>query len=61
MNIQSPSIVKTVYSRIFQGHLGIFKDIDAYSVTLTRAQLRGGLPYPFSKSKKVPRLLKERL
>ena len=35
----------------FQGYLGIFRDIDAYSVTLKGAQLgeesRGSLPFPF--------------
>ena len=30
----------------FQGYLGIFKDNDAYSSTLTGAQLGAGLPYP---------------
>ena len=34
----------------FQGFLGIFRDIDAYSAKLTGAQLKGragGFPFPF--------------
>ena len=42
----------------FQGYLGIFRDTDAYSVTLTGMQLGGGsegdLPCLFLKSQKVP-------
>ena len=43
-HIQTPGIVRTVYSSILKdikGYLGIFRDIDAYSATLTGAQLRG--------------------
>ena len=47
-HIQIPAIVRTVYSRISKdilGFLGIVRDIDAYSATLTGAQLvRGGRP-----------------
>ena len=34
----------------FQGFLGIFRDIDAYSAKLTGVQLKGragGFPFPF--------------
>ena len=51
MNIQSLSIVKTVYSRIFPGHLGIFKDIDTYSVTLTKRN-KGEVSSTFSERQK---------
>ena len=39
-HIQSPGIVRTLCKH-FQGYLGIFRDIDAYSSTLTGMQLRG--------------------
>ena len=39
MHIQSRSIVRTLYSSIIQGYLGIFRDIDAYSATHTGPQL----------------------
>ena len=42
-HIHSPGIFRTVYSSIFKD-LGIFRDIDAYSVRLTGVQLRGGDP-----------------
>ena len=39
-HIQSPSITGQ-FIKHFQEYLGIFRDIDGYSVTLTGAQLRG--------------------
>ena len=52
-HIQNSGIVRTLFKH-FQGYLGIFRDMDAYSATLTGAQLglrRGGgeLSYPFLK------------
>ena len=51
MHIQSPGIVRTVYSSIFLGYLGLFRDIDAYSATLRGVQLgrRGEAPLLFLK------------
>ena len=40
MHIQSPNIVNNLFKH-FQGYLGIFMDIEAYSATLTDTQLRG--------------------
>ena len=40
-HIQSSGKVK-ILCKYFQGHLGIFRDIDAYSSTLTDVQLGGG-------------------
>ena len=40
MHIQSPGIVRALFN-LFQGYLGIFRDIDAYCSTLTCAQLAG--------------------
>ena len=39
MHIQSPDTVRTVYSSIFKDFLVIFRDIDAYSATVTGVQL----------------------
>ena len=39
--IQNPSIVWISLFKHFQGYLGMFKDSDSYSATLTFAQLRG--------------------
>ena len=59
--IQSPGIVRTVYSSIFneiQGYsryLRIFKDISAYAATFTGVQLRsvlGSPPLPFFENQK---------
>ena len=36
-----PGIVRTDYSSIFKDILWIFRDTDAYSTTLTGAQLKG--------------------
>ena len=47
-------------SKAFQGYLGIFKDIDAYSATLTGVQLgwRGKTsPALFEYRKKVPKII----
>ena len=38
MHLQSPTIVRSLFEH-FQGYLGIFTDIDAYSATPTDAQL----------------------
>ena len=62
-HIQSPGIVKTVSSSIYQGFLRIFKDIDACSATRTDAQLEEegrGFPCPFLKIKKSARFRKKR-
>ena len=40
-NIHRPGIVRTDYSSIFKDILWIFRDTDAYSTTLTGAQLKG--------------------
>ena len=39
MHIQTPGIVKTIYSSIFLGYLGIFRDINPYLALLTGVQL----------------------
>ena len=53
-HIQSPGIVRTIYSSNFQGYLGIFRDTGAYLATLTSAQIVGRreLPCPFLKIEK---------
>ena len=70
-HIQSPGIVRTVCKH-FQGYLGIFRDIDAYSSTLTGVQLRdggvgweeggggAGLPCPFFKIEKNALILEKK-
>ena len=39
MHIQSPEIIRRVFIQAFQWYLGIFRDTDTYSATLTGAQL----------------------
>ena len=59
MHIQSPSIVK----KFIQAFLRIFKDIEAYSATLTRAQQGGkeeASPALFENQKRCPDFRKER-
>ena len=53
-HIQGPGIISNL-PKPFQGYLGIFRDIDAYSATLTGAQLEEEqvhLSCPFLTSKK---------
>ena len=54
MHIQSPDTVRTVYSSIFKDFLVIFRDIDAYSATVTGAQLlrRGEASTALSENRK---------
>ena len=42
MHVWSPGKARTVYSSIYKDILVIFRDMDAYSVTLSREE-RGGL------------------
>ena len=60
-HFENPGIVRTVHSSI-QGYLGISKDTDGYSATLTGAKLagEGRPPLPFLKIKKSVLILERK-
>ena len=58
-HIQNSGIVRTLFKH-FEGDLDIFRHMNAYSATLTGAQLglrRGDLPYLILKIKKINALI----